>query len=277
MLDIFSRRKGSEISAEDRNYKIVRKLGSGAIGKAYLVEGWDNQLYVAKLINPAWGYKDRIPALNEAVRLRPLFPEIPDKTLVTCTSIQDVEKDDWLITSYAPGTTLDQAIERKDVVKKITGTIAVTRKTITALGALDGKLVHGDLKPQNIILSPNYQDTSLIDIDTLVLDDTFVPDETSGHLFDGFKRAPASADMAQLGFTAAELITNPFTATLCYRRSPDGFKDLFKIKYIAPKSIMEETAALVDFIVRAINRDRTTPITKTEALEMLPDMDAIAA
>jgi len=277
MLDIFSRRKEEEIHVEDRNYTIIRKLGSGAIGKVYLVKGDDDQLYAAKLINPIWGHKDRIPGVNEAIQLRPFFPEIPDKTLVMCTGDSYVEKGDWLITTYVPGQTLDKAINTRDFVKKVLGIIAVIRKTIIACSVLDSKLVHGDLKPQNIILSPNYQHVSLIDIDTLVLDNTFVSDETSCHLFKRFKRAPVSADMAQLGFTAAELISDPFTATLCYRRSPEGFKNLFKIRYSAPKGIMEETSALVDFVVRAINKDRTVPLTKTEALEILPDVNTFSA
>jgi serine/threonine protein kinase len=142
-------------------YRIVSQIAEGGFGKTYRAEHLLIPDAIACLkhcseISPAhrqilfeeakamWGlHHYAIPAVRDVIQL-------PDESLA-------------LVMSYMPGNTLAQEVEQRGVI--IPEDVAwIAQRVLDALAYIHAHgIVHGDLKPQNIILQPNSHNAILVD------------------------------------------------------------------------------------------------------------------
>ena len=133
------------------NFRIVRHLGRGGMGDVYEAQDLVLDRPVAlKLLRPARttdsAGRDRI--LQEARAVSALnHPGI-----VTIHAVaQDPSGRDFIVMEYVEGATLNERLRHGALT--LTSALAVMRQTADALEAAHARgLVHGDLKPANILL-----------------------------------------------------------------------------------------------------------------------------
>ncbi len=140
-------------------YRLVRRLGAGAMGEVFLGLSPGNRLVAVKLMNPVFISDD-----NFRRRFR--------QEIEACHSVggfhtaQVVEADPdaarpWMVTAYVPGPSLKQVLAEHhalppDTVKVLGAGLAEALAAIHHAG-----VIHRDLKPSNILLT--YDGPRVID------------------------------------------------------------------------------------------------------------------
>ncbi|MCM3882710.1 serine/threonine-protein kinase [Frankia sp. R82] len=134
-------------------YRLVARLGTGGMGRVYLAQSPTGERVALKMIRPE---------LLEGDDIRQRFAEEIDALQFvhgsrnTRFEAAAVETDPpWLAFEYVPGRTLRQHVEAEGPLDAAaTATLGVT--LTDALAKLHhARLLHRDLKPQNIILGPD--------------------------------------------------------------------------------------------------------------------------
>lgn len=144
--------KGPEIKASEETearYRVVRKLAEGGSGAAYLV--WDKRLdknWVMKCI-PLQREGQKEAVLREMEALKHIHREgIPVLVDAFCEKGQIC-----LIMEYMTGVSLEEKIRLEGPMEERAAVswALQTAKLVDFLHKLPGRMVHGDLKPLNLI------------------------------------------------------------------------------------------------------------------------------
>jgi serine/threonine-protein kinase len=154
-------------------YQIVRPIGQGGIGRVFLAKDTVLGRYVAlKLLRDDIGLPSETRNTLSA-RLRDTAQAasaVEHPNLATLHDMgDDLSAGVFLVYEYLPGPTLRQKIAEGPIDPIVVGRVArALGDALTA--AHDAGLVHGDVKPENVILSPHGP--KLTDLGLAHLDDT---------------------------------------------------------------------------------------------------------
>ncbi|KAB2341374.1 serine/threonine-protein kinase [Actinomadura rudentiformis] len=133
-------------------YEVVRRLGAGGMGVVYLAHAPDREFVAVKVMNPGWvaqsGFQIRFEREVEAIRRVAPFCTAP----VLDAAIEgDLA---YIVTEYVEGDTLWQTVKSKGPLAgaRLESVAVGTAVALTAIHRAG--VTHRDLKPGNVILSP---------------------------------------------------------------------------------------------------------------------------
>ncbi len=140
----------------DRRYLILRKLGSGGMAEVYLAEDQELGRKVAlKMLNDRHARDEQFverfkrEARNAAGLSHPHIVRIYDRG--------QAEGTYYIAMEYLDGPTLKELLVRKGPTPPLTA-IKFAREILSALAeAHRHEIVHRDIKPHNVIVSPDWQ------------------------------------------------------------------------------------------------------------------------
>ena len=132
------------------SYQLVRLLGAGGFGEVYLAEHIYRKVQVAIKVLPPLAENDLPDFLNEARTFRLRHPHI-----VQIVDFGVENRVPFIVMEYAPRGTLRQRHPRGSRLPLVT-ILSYTRQVADALHyAHIEKLIHRDVKPENMLLGPN--------------------------------------------------------------------------------------------------------------------------
>ncbi|CAN5599296.1 hypothetical protein BH18ACI3_BH18ACI3_16660 [soil metagenome] len=134
-------------------YRMVRKLGEGGMGEVYLAEDTRLGRRVALKILPSSVALDidRMLRLSHEAKSA---SALNHPNIITIYEINDEDESPFIAMEYVEGETLAKKIKRKefDLQKNLDVAIQIA----TALAAAhEARVIHRDIKPDNIILRPD--------------------------------------------------------------------------------------------------------------------------
>jgi serine/threonine-protein kinase len=131
-------------------YKIIRKIGTGGMGKVYLAEDTHLRRCVAiKLLSPdAIGDPDQVQRFIQEARLASLLNH---PNIITIYEIGRTGDQQFIVTEFVAGETLRDRLVRAPFNAKDAITIAIDIGCAIA-AAHESEVVHRDIKPENIML-----------------------------------------------------------------------------------------------------------------------------
>jgi serine/threonine protein kinase/Tol biopolymer transport system component len=129
-------------------YKIKSELGAGGMGKVFLAEDLELERDVAlKILSPA--FFDQSEGIRRFVQEAKSASALNHPNILTIHEIGQFEDLHFIATEYVHGETLRQKQKRLSL-REI---IEITVQTASALNAAhDAKIIHRDVKPENIML-----------------------------------------------------------------------------------------------------------------------------
>lgn len=138
------------------HYKILRLLGHGGMGTVYLAEDGRLKRKVAlKFITPAlvgdnWA---RAQLVNEAQAVVNLEDH---QNICAVYAIEEIDEHSFIAMQYVEGQTLDSLIRERPL--KPERVLEVVEQIASALSAAHAHaIIHRDIKPQNVIVTPRGQ------------------------------------------------------------------------------------------------------------------------
>jgi serine/threonine protein kinase len=138
-----------------KDYEVLKKLGQGANGQAFLVENKEGVKYIVK---KSIKYKDE-KFIHESNILKKIKKEC--NPYLVC--IHD-SGPGYIVLDYIPNS-----VELYEYLKenKERGNFMILKNLLQDLFVLHTLgIVHRDIKPENILINPNTYDTRYIDYDT---------------------------------------------------------------------------------------------------------------
>src|SRR5689334_6872015 len=135
------------------DYHLIRELGGGGFGNVYLAEDVKNKARVAiKILDtPLRNDKDVENYINE---IRVLH-RLKHPNIVPLLDFGVQQKVPFLVMPYTTNGTLKRPRGKR---YQLADVISLVKQIAEALQcAHDNRIIHRDVKPENILLGPNYQ------------------------------------------------------------------------------------------------------------------------
>jgi len=128
------------------HYKIVQRLGRGATGEVYLADDLRLERRVALKFLPTYADEARQSLIDEARAAS----KLAHPNIASIYSLEEQGGRDFIVMEYVDGVTLDEHIGRKPAIDE---TLQIAIQICAGLAeAHRHGIVHGDLKPQNIMI-----------------------------------------------------------------------------------------------------------------------------
>jgi len=139
------------------NYQIIRKLGEGGMGEAWLARDLVLERDVAiKFLNPLL---TREPEFAERfMREARIQAKLTHSNIVSLFTFFELEEQYYMVLEYAPGITLRELIGKTGPIpeKRVLG---IFHQLLGALEYTHSKgIVHRDMKPSNIMIDESHHD-----------------------------------------------------------------------------------------------------------------------
>ncbi len=139
------------------NYQIIRKLGEGGMGEAWLARDLVLERDVAiKFLNPLL---TREPEFAERfMREARIQAKLTHSNIVSLFTFFELEEQYYMVLEYAPGITLRELIGKTGPIpeKRVLG---IFHQLLEALEYAHSKgIVHRDMKPSNIMIDESHND-----------------------------------------------------------------------------------------------------------------------
>ncbi|MEH0529847.1 serine/threonine-protein kinase [Streptomyces stelliscabiei] len=133
-------------------YRIVGRLGAGGMGTVHAGVTPDGTRVAVKVIHPEQAQEPEFRA--RFAREVALSSRVTGPYLIPLLAADTDATTPWLATAYVPGPTLDQHVHERGPLAE--GSLyALAAATAQALAAIHAAgVVHRDVKPQNVILTP---------------------------------------------------------------------------------------------------------------------------
>ncbi|GHO43921.1 serine/threonine protein kinase [Ktedonospora formicarum] len=137
------------------SYRLIRLLRCGGYATLYLGEHrYLKTQVVLKLLNTWYATESDVRSLLSEARLHACFPHTHIVRVLDFGKAEDIP---FMVIDYAPHGTLHEHFPQQRVV-----TLQVILPYVLQVGLAlqylhDADIVHGDVKPQNILLGPNFE------------------------------------------------------------------------------------------------------------------------
>jgi serine/threonine protein kinase len=139
------------------NFELTEFLGAGAFGEVYRAENKENEIVLAVKLLPLPGISD--PALKQALlNEAALATQVHHPNVVNVLHAGDnTEVGPYLLMEYVSGQTLKDFLHSRtqDSMLGLGKAIEIMLQIAQGARAINDKLVHRDIKPDNIIISGN--------------------------------------------------------------------------------------------------------------------------
>ena len=137
------------------HYRILTKLGAGGMGEVYLAEDTKLERKVAIKCLPSKSLADE-KARKRLVREAQLAAKLDHPNI--CSIHEHVEEggQSFIVMQYVEGELLSESIQRKAF--SVSESLEITLQVAEALDAAHSQgIIHRDIKPQNILMTPRGQ------------------------------------------------------------------------------------------------------------------------
>ncbi|MER5471126.1 serine/threonine-protein kinase [Streptomyces sp. NPDC002685] len=134
-------------------YRIIGRLGAGGMGTVHAGVAPDGMRVAVKVIHPAQAQEPEFRARFR--REVELSSRVTDAYLIPLLAADANAENPWLATAYVPGPTLNQHVLARGPLTgaSLYAFAAATAQALAAVHAVG--VVHRDVKPQNVILTPS--------------------------------------------------------------------------------------------------------------------------
>ncbi|MDX2763961.1 serine/threonine protein kinase [Streptomyces europaeiscabiei] len=134
-------------------YRIVGRLGAGGMGTVHAGVTSEGTRVAVKVIHPEQAQEPEFRA--RFTREVALSSRVTGPYLIPLLAADTAAATPWLATAYVPGPTLDQHVHERGPLAEgsLYALAAATAQALAAIHAVG--VVHRDVKPQNIILTPS--------------------------------------------------------------------------------------------------------------------------
>ena len=146
-------------------YRILRSLGEGGMGKVYLAANQKDGLRVAIKVLPPSKAADGGQALLRFRREMELSRRVRHPNLARTIDVGHAGNVHFMVLEYVPGESLYQLVKHpRGGPLRVPDAARYFLKVIDGLGAAhDGGLVHRDIKPSNLMVTPDG-DARILDL-----------------------------------------------------------------------------------------------------------------
>ncbi|GAQ60067.1 serine/threonine-protein kinase [Streptomyces scabiei] len=133
-------------------YRIIGRLGAGGMGTVHAGVTSDGTRVAVKVIHPEQAQEPEFRA--RFAREVALSSRVTGPYVIPLLAADTDAATPWLATAYVPGPTLDQHVRERGPLSEgsLYALAAATAQALAAIHAVG--VVHRDVKPQNIILTP---------------------------------------------------------------------------------------------------------------------------
>jgi serine/threonine-protein kinase len=137
-------------------YRIVRRIGAGGMGTVFEAEHRLMERRVAlKVINPDL---TRNPALVDRFRREvKAAAKLNHPHIVTAHDAEHVGETHFLVMEFVPGVSLDRLVARRGPLPVTHACHYIRQAALGLQHAFEKGMVHRDLKPQNLMITPRGQ------------------------------------------------------------------------------------------------------------------------
>jgi serine/threonine-protein kinase len=147
------------------NYRILRSLGEGGMGKVYLAANQDDGLRVAIKVLPPSKAVDGGQALRRFRREMELSRRARHPNLARTIEVGQADDVHFMVLEYVPGESLYQLVKHpKGGPLRVPDAARYFLKVIDGLEAAhEAGLIHRDIKPSNLMVTPEG-DARILDL-----------------------------------------------------------------------------------------------------------------
>ncbi|MGQ0504314.1 MAG: serine/threonine protein kinase, partial [Myxococcaceae bacterium] len=141
-------------------WRLEKKLGSGGMGTVHLATELELDRRVAiKMLSPGLAHESEVVTRFE--REARMLAKLEHQNLVPILSIGRRDGQPFIVMKYLDGTTLSEFMRKRGQLP-LDEVLELIRQISAGLGMIHSKgVVHRDLKPGNIIVSPDGHATLL--------------------------------------------------------------------------------------------------------------------
>jgi serine/threonine-protein kinase len=137
------------------HYRIIKKLGRGGMGEVYLAQDTKLDRKVAiKVLAPEMVAREN--AKKRLVREAQAAAKLDHPNICAIYDVDEADGHTFIVMQYVKGETLSAIMRRK--VLRLAVTIDIAQQTAEGLAEAHAQgVIHRDIKPQNIIITPRGQ------------------------------------------------------------------------------------------------------------------------
>ena len=211
-------------------YEIVKQIGKGGMGVIYLARHETLKVYRALKVLTVDNSDENDSSAERFLREARLACKIHHPNVV---SVMDVEKDEfynvsYIVMEYIDGGSLRNILKKQKTLSEAQSVVIVQAVAMALSAALEHKIVHRDIKPDNIMFTKRSEvkladlGIAKIDNDDVNLTKTNIMIGTPAYLspeqVENPKAVDVRSDIYSLGATFYEMLTgeHPYEGTSTY-------------------------------------------------------------
>ncbi len=267
-----------------QGYRIIRKLGAGAMATVFLAKQESLDRPVAIKVLPK-KFSENVDFLERFYKEGRAAAKLNDANIVQAYDVGKSGEYHYFVMEYVDGTTVyDQIIEKKKLSEQ--EAIPIIRQVAKALQhAHDRGFIHRDIKPKNIMISKRG-DVKLADLGLArALDDHQAAEEEAGRAYGtpyyispeqirGKKDITPAADIYGLGATLYHMVTGnvPFPG----KNPSDVMHRHLKQELVPPDHINSTLSAGFSQVIEMMMAKDVSQRYQN-ATDLIEDLDAVAS